>query len=259
MLVRPLEEEIQQRQRRAADLQVALGPIQAMYEAHAHRSRASVTLLVGLPAIDAAVEEAATACKEESITVQPGGGRTPATLTSALERARALADRGVRTRTLYQHTVRHSAPTMAYIERMAEVGGIEFRTLDELFERLIIFDRTTAFVPARSDRQAALEIREPALVSYLAGVFGHAWDRATPLNEPAGTDPTPGDPIPEVQRSIARLLVEGFMDESIARRLGMSVRTCRAHIAKLATHLGSTNRTQLGYLIATSPEFSDGS
>ncbi len=32
----------------------------------------------------------------------------------------------------------------------------------------------------------------------------------------------------------------------------MNVRTCRAHIAKLATALGSGSRAQLGYLIAES-------
>jgi DNA-binding NarL/FixJ family response regulator len=46
--------------------------------------------------------------------------------------------------------------------------------------------------------------------------------------------------------------VEGHVDEAIARRLGMNVRTCRAHIAKLAQALGSGSRAQLGYLIAQS-------
>ncbi|MHA4818538.1 helix-turn-helix transcriptional regulator, partial [Streptomyces aculeolatus] len=44
----------------------------------------------------------------------------------------------------------------------------------------------------------------------------------------------------------------GHLDEAIARRLGMNVRTCRAHIAKLCTALGSDSRTQLGYHIAHS-------
>ncbi|GHA99473.1 hypothetical protein GCM10010392_27880 [Streptomyces clavifer] len=42
------------------------------------------------------------------------------------------------------------------------------------------------------------------------------------------------------------------MDDSIARRLGMNVRTCRAHIAKLNAALGSGSRAQLGYLISQS-------
>ena len=78
-----------------------------------------------------------------------------------------------------------------------------------------------------------------------------AREAAVPLREEVTYTPTP-DGITGVQRSIAQLLVEGHVDEAIARRLGMNVRTCRAHIAKLASHLGSGSRAQLGYLIAQS-------
>ncbi|WP_435303819.1 helix-turn-helix domain-containing protein [Streptomyces phaeoluteigriseus] len=54
------------------------------------------------------------------------------------------------------------------------------------------------------------------------------------------------------QHAIAALLVEGHTDAVIADRLGMSVRTARVHIAKLATALGSESRAQLGYLIGRS-------
>ncbi|WP_410092216.1 LuxR C-terminal-related transcriptional regulator [Streptomyces sp. uw30] len=36
----------------------------------------------------------------------------------------------------------------------------------------------------------------------------------------------------------------------IAERLGISVRTCRAHIARLSETLGAASRTQLGVRIA---------
>jgi DNA-binding NarL/FixJ family response regulator len=128
---------------------------------------------------------------------------------------------------------------------------VEIRTLEELVERMLIFDRTVAFIPAQDDRQIALELRHPGLVAYLANVFEHLWRRATPLIEPVAYGPTP-EGISGVQRTIAKLLVEGYVDEAIARRLGMNVRTCRAHIAKLAAALGSGSRAQLGYLIAQS-------
>ncbi|MGV9896582.1 helix-turn-helix transcriptional regulator, partial [Streptomyces tendae] len=77
------------------------------------------------------------------------------------------------------------------------------------------------------------------------------WSRSVPLNAGAPYEPAPGG-ITDIQYSIAKLLVEGHVDEAIARRLGMNVRTCRAHIAKLAQSLGSGSRAQLGYLIAQS-------
>jgi hypothetical protein len=68
-------------------------------------------------------------------------------------------DRGVRIRTLYQHTRRHMPVILARHERLR--GDTQARTLDEVPERLIIVDRTAAYVPA-------LDIRIPALVTPLA-------------------------------------------------------------------------------------------
>lgn len=128
---------------------------------------------------------------------------------------------------------------------------MEIRTLEELIERLIVFDRTVAFIPVSDDRRVALELRHPGLVDYLIKVFEQLWRRAVPLSEEV-TYTHMHDGITGVQRSIAQLLVEGHVDEAIARRLGMNVRTCRAHIARLATALGSGSRAQLGFLIAQS-------
>ncbi len=52
------------------------------------------------------------------------------------------------------------------------------------------------------------------------------------------------------EQSIAALLAEGHQDAVIAERLGISVRTCRAHIARLSETLGAASRTQLGVRIA---------
>jgi DNA-binding NarL/FixJ family response regulator len=128
---------------------------------------------------------------------------------------------------------------------------MEFRTARELVDRLIIIDRSVAFIPAQDDRKVALELRHPGLVDYLVKVFDQQWRNADPLFEEQPRE-TAVDGVPEIQRTIARLLIEGQVDEAIARRLGMNVRTCRAHIAKLAAALGSGSRAQLGYLIARS-------
>ncbi|KOG32387.1 hypothetical protein ADK34_09305 [Streptomyces viridochromogenes] len=44
------------------------------------------------------------------------------------------------------------------------------------------------------------------------------------------------------------LLAQGAKDEVIARRLGMSLRTCRRHIAELLEELGAESRFQGGAL-----------
>ena len=141
---------------------------------------------------------------------------------------------------------RHGQGLLNYLELMG--GSVEARTLDEVIDRLILFDRTVAFIPANADRTLALELRHPALVGYLVTVFERLWRLAIPLTAPLPDTGIEG--ISHREQSIAALLAEGHQDAVIAERLGISVRTCRAHIARLSETLGAASRTQLGVRIA---------
>ncbi|MET8814355.1 helix-turn-helix transcriptional regulator [Streptomyces sp. NPDC004549] len=245
----PIEREISERRRTSIELAEAFEPFMALTAQGATPTH-SITVLEGLDRINAALDLATEQCRSEMLTVQPSARHPERRVIEGLERDRTLIERGVRIRTLYQHTARYSPERLAYVDRFAD-GKVEYRTIDELVERLVICDETVAFIPIRDDRQVALEVRHPGLVLYLTKVFEFMWNRAVPLT--AGTPyETAPDGITEIQHSIAKLLVEGHVDEAIARRLGMNVRTCRAHIAKLAQALGSGSRAQLGFLIAQS-------
>lgn len=54
------------------------------------------------------------------------------------------------------------------------------------------------------------------------------------------------------QHRIGQLPAAGYADEIVARRMGVSVRTCRTHIARLMRTLGASSRTHLGALLAQS-------
>ncbi|MDX3567908.1 MULTISPECIES: helix-turn-helix domain-containing protein [Streptomyces] len=245
----PIEHEIAERRRVSVQLSEVFEPFMALSVQTATHAD-SITVLEGGARINTALNLATSQCQSEVLTIQPSGNRPERSLTQGLERDRPLIDRGVRIRTLYQHTARYSPEKLAYTARLSD-GKAEYRTIDEVVDRLIICDETVAFVPAREDQQVALELRHPGLVRYLIKVFEFLWDRAVPLSTGAPYE-TAADGITEIQHSIAKLLVEGHVDEAIARRLGMNVRTCRAHIAKLAALLGSGSRAQLGFLIAQS-------
>ncbi|MGP2436000.1 helix-turn-helix transcriptional regulator [Streptomyces sp. JW3] len=245
----PIEREIAERRRLSVAMAETFEPFMALSAQTTSRTH-SITVLEGLDRINSALDLATAECQGEMLTVQPSSRRLEHTLLQGLERDRPLIERGVRIRTLYQHTARYSPETLGYVSQFSE-GKVEYRTIDELVERLIICDETVAFIPTRDDRQVALELRHPGLVRYLIKVFEFMWARAVPLSTGAPYETAP-DGITEIQHSIAKLLVEGHVDEAIARRLGMNVRTCRAHIAKLAQALGSGSRAQLGYLIAQS-------
>ncbi|MFJ5774924.1 helix-turn-helix transcriptional regulator [Streptomyces sp. NPDC093094] len=217
---------------------------------HTGGSPAAIGILTGMTRINEAISQAMAEATGEMLCIQPAvAGISPQPRLVALVRDQAVLDRGLRIRTLYQHTQRHMPLIAARYEQLR--GDAQARTLDEIPDRLIIVDRTVAFIPASPDRTLALAIRIPALVDHLATVFDRLWRLATPMHPEAVRQPTLNGITPR-QRAIAVLLVEGHTDAVIAGRLGMNIRTARIHIAKLAATLGSDSRAQLGYLIARS-------
>ncbi|WP_435613566.1 helix-turn-helix transcriptional regulator [Streptomyces sp. bgisy159] len=244
----PIEHEISERRRLSIELSDVFEPFMTI--SAQTTTGGSITVLEGSTRINEALNLATAQCQTEMLTVQPSGHRPEQSLIQGLGRDRPLIERGVRIRTLYPHTARYSPERLDYVARLSD-GKTEHRTIDGLVERLVICDEAVAFIPIRDDQKVALELRHPGLVRYLIKVFEFMWDRAVPLTAGAPYETAP-DGITEIQHSIAKLLVEGHVDEAIARRLGMNVRTCRAHIAKLANALGSGSRAQLGYLIAQS-------
>ncbi|AUG80140.1 hypothetical protein CFP65_5438 [Kitasatospora sp. MMS16-BH015] len=247
-LTRPLELAVLAQQERLTSLQTAFSAAELAYQDVMRRDQLPIRILAAAE-INPALEQAVAACTEELLTAQPGGGRGEAQLAEALPRDLALADRGVRQRTLYQHTVRSHGPTLAYIEQV-RARGAGVRTLTEVFDRMIICDRTTAFIPAGPQREAgALLIQLPQLVEYLLKVYELMWDRAEPVTYQEGHQ-RPPLLTDRTRLNVLRLMVGGCTDEAIASRLGMSTRTVSSHIQKASEQLGSRSRGHLGYLIA---------
>ncbi len=250
-LVRPLERELSEYRRFAAALAGTVEQLTTF--AQGETASPLLTVWKGKDEIEAALLRALDDATEEFLAIQPASGRpnrTAEKIRATAQRVRELHERGVTQQTLYNHTYRHHPATLAYLDGLKDTG-LEVRTMEETAERLLIIDRAVAFVPAQPDRETALEIRHPGLVWYLVSVFERFWQIAVPWERPVPYRDTPPG-ITGVQQKIAQLLVEGHLDEAIARRLGMNVRTCRGHIARLSTALGSDSRTQLGFLLARS-------
>lgn len=248
-LARPVEREIEQRKGTLATLRSSFLAAEVVYRKVQRQVELPVESLRGEDVIGEALRLAVGSCKEELLTAQPGGGRSPALLAEALPRDLALVQRGVRQRTLYQHSVRSHRPTLAYIERVLAEGA-QVRTLDEIFERVIICDRSIAFIPGIPERKsAALAIRHPSAIEFLTKVFEHMWERAEPVSI-AMDQHRPDLLTNSVRRTMLRMIVTGHTDETIAARLGVSARTVSTHIKKVSEALGSRSRAELGYLIS---------
>lgn len=256
-VLQPLQEELATKREKERSLIAAFSLLEEVYADTRRGEQQAFTLLRGEAAINGALMAAVNSCQEELLTAQPGGGRRPDDLARALERDMRLLARGTRQRTLYQHTVRHHRPTLAYISQITGAGA-EVRTLTEVFERLIICDRKVAFIPVSDDRgTAALEVRHPAVVRFLARGFDRDWQRSIPVEDPDSALRPPVI-VSDIQRTILQAIVSGETDESIARRLGMSRRSVAEHVRKVSELLGSGSRAQLGYLLAASGFLIDG-
>jgi DNA-binding NarL/FixJ family response regulator len=248
--LRTSAESIARHRRHETRLASAFEPLLALDVPHSTTvDMPGISVLAGFDRINAAIGRAMSAAASEVLLVQPGGKRSIEALTIALSRDRETLARGCRMRTLYQHTTRHDPAVLAHYERLE--GDVQVRTLDEVPERLVVIDRTVAFIPANADRTLAAEVHHPPMVTYLATSFDRFWRLATPMYPQAAPQPSLNGITPR-QRAIATLLIEGHTDAVIAQRLGLNVRTARVHIAKLAATLGSESRAQLGYLIGRS-------
>ncbi|MFF5334634.1 LuxR C-terminal-related transcriptional regulator [Streptomyces sp. NPDC013181] len=210
----------------------------------------AIRTLEGRSTIQASINASAREVGEEILTIQPGSTRPREHLEAALAGTLPTAERGVRVRHIYQHSARYSPDLKSYFHQLPD-DLLQVRTAEQAADRLIIFDRRVAYLPATPDRSAALEVRHQGVVRYLAQLYDVLWDRATPFGEPLPTT-APGTPVTAVQHTIARLLTDGCTDQETAEKLGISVRTCRAHIAKLMHTLDATSRTHLGALLIRS-------
>ncbi len=232
----------------AAQVERAFEPLINAFTAQHTRAPQSLEYIHGMTEIGACVERISREATEEILTAQPGGGRSAGTLERALPLAQEQLRRGVRMKTLYQHSARFSEPTKRYVEAVSESGG-EVRTLDEFFERIFVLDRSLALLPANEDRTSAVIVRDRALVSFLSDIFDRNWQRAMPF-APTGAANAAAEVMPDIHNMIKRLLVEGLPDSVIARRLGISERTFHTHLARIRREMGATTRLQLGYQLA---------
>ncbi|QFG22373.1 hypothetical protein [Actinomadura sp. WMMB 499] len=237
----PVEQEIRELQRRLGALHTALDSV---LETHPRtgpgrwaRPEGSIRPLDGAVAVDTALMAAFAVARERMLVIRPSDLPTDRWLAATP----VLLERGVAVNLLCPHSLRSDKALLGRLRKSLDEGA-EVRTTGLPIVPMLLLDSATVFVPAW------LEIKHPALAAHLDEIFTATWEQAGPL----GPEPVPGKISEEIQVAVAKLLVAGLVDETIARRLGMSVRACRGHIAALCRRLGATSRAQLGFRIAVS-------
>lgn len=242
-LISPLEGQIHQRRDLIANIRAQLSSLLPMYEqARPDKSGGvEVRSLRDRAEVRGALALAATECADEQLCIRPRGAGWEDTASDdeALARDLAALQRGVRLRVIYQHSARADLTARAYVKRIAAAGA-EVRTTNQLPGPFVLFDRKVSFIP---EGDGALELGNPAIATLLHGIFEFIWDSGQPY---AATEAGYEGIDDDILQDITRLLASGLTDEAIARRLGMSVRACRRHIAKLLRSLDAVSRFQAG-------------
>ncbi|MFE9603261.1 helix-turn-helix transcriptional regulator [Streptomyces hokutonensis] len=159
------------------------------------------------------------------------------------------AGRGVRYRVVIERAVLDLPDGRT--ELAAALGrGEQVRVVEKVPTKLVVADRTLALVPltSHSAEPAALVVHASGLLELLCGLFESVWRDAHPLRpgasgaaeqEPDGPDGT--------DLKVVSLLLAGLTDASVAKQLGLGLRTVQRRVKRLMELTGVTTRLQLGW------------
>jgi DNA-binding CsgD family transcriptional regulator len=191
-------------------------------------------------------------CKQELLSVAPG--RLPTTRIDGRTRVANVysARRGIKTRALYQHSALRDRATRAYLNELA-ANGARIRFAPSLPGRSLVIDRDIALLPIPTEdpgRHGLAIVREPNVIAWVVATFEQLWAEAAPLEDVIDNPHHDDTELDQTRAAILRLMAEGEKDEAISRRLSISVRTCRRHIADYMAQVGATSRFQAGVIAA---------
>jgi DNA-binding CsgD family transcriptional regulator len=113
---------------------------------------------------------------------------------------------------------------------------------------LAIVDGHTALVYTPGSGPKLLVLRHPALVNLLTTLLNHIWRTAEPLTHHTAALAARRN-CPTTHQILSQL-AHGSTDDAAARRLSMSVRTFRRHVADIMRDIDARSRFQAGIRLA---------
>ncbi|MGW1075177.1 LuxR family transcriptional regulator [Streptomyces sp. NPDC002537] len=204
----------------------------------------------------------------EQLTERPVGDGTvelvtgsPA-ITERLSRLRLAATREICTLMAHRSwpttgDAVNGVPERAVVESGARGGrppgpgghGVRVRAVGRVPAEFVLTDRAVALVSLspRADgagEPAALLVRPGELLASLTDLFEDVWQRALPVRGRTGEDPAEGPDAVDLE--VLSLLLIGLTDTSVARQLGLGLRTVQRRVKRLMELAGVTTRLQLG-------------
>ena len=248
LVVTPMEQEIAHRRELIAEVRQRTETLRQDYVKSSQLPGASATIehITGCMEVRGTLKLASDSCRDEVIVLL-SGNQEDGQFNDYLKVCGQLLERGVNVQIVCQHRSRADLVTRMKIKQVIDAGA-QVRTVSHLPRAAVVFDRSLAVLLGSADRETtAARVRDDGIVQFLLDMFDHMWDGAMPLDSfESGYAEAAGD----LRQTIAGLMAKGFTDEVLARKMGMSVRTCRRHIASLMHDLDAVSRFQAGVLAA---------
>ena len=194
----------------------------------------------------------ADSCSEELLSIAPG--RMAATRIDGRTRVANVysSRRGIKTRAIYQYVALRDRATRSYLNELAQ-NGARVRLTPSVPGRGLVVDREVALLPIPTEEpggQRLAVVRARTVIAWVVATFEQLWAEASPLDEVMHKEHDDETELDQTRAAILRLMAEGEKDEAISRRLSISVRTCRRHIADYMLQVGATSRFQAGVIAA---------
>jgi DNA-binding CsgD family transcriptional regulator len=242
-LIAPISEQIHRHREAIGAIERRLGAFRSRYEARlaATTDDGEVVSLRTGNDLSERLHAAVEVCREDFLGGVGHGG-------PELSWLAGLGARGVRVRLLVPHALRADLRSRVLLNRIVATGG-EVATVGSLPRWLLLFDQDAGFLLdcGQAPGSPGVLVRHPQTVRLLRGLLEPTWAGAQPYGAGRVGYQAVAD---DLQRSILDLMARGLTDEVIARRLGISVRTCRRHVASLLGELRAVSRFQAGALAA---------
>ncbi|MER5639345.1 helix-turn-helix transcriptional regulator [Kitasatospora sp. NPDC002227] len=228
-----LQEELQQ----VLSSRHATGALLAeQQEGQRNSASDSIERVEGIENIRTRIDELAFFAHHEVLSVLPGGPLSAAAIGATREADLRALRRGTMMRSIMRRDALEDQQTAEYLRELAGRGA-QIRTLEGPLERMLIFDRKTALVPAdpQDTSRGALIVHQAGMLSGLLALFERFWASADDLCE---------ERLTEFELELLQTMVRVDKDEVGARELDIAVRTYRGHVAQLLRRLGVSNRVQ---------------
>ncbi|WP_253194558.1 winged helix-turn-helix transcriptional regulator [Streptomyces sp. MP131-18] len=253
-IVGPLEKQIMEFRDEAERLNDDLHRLMSMYRRHREQHMRHGSDTIGMipegVGINLLVSEIAEGNVRKVLLLHAGTDGFGGLLNQVLAETASLSERGVRVRAVCAAEVLDDDSAAWRCASTAARAGALVRVVPQVAGSLVILDGHAAFIPAAGGQAgSAVVVRQTTVLDMLRDAFEQHWPEASSLEKEAELD-AEALTNDEVKRRILRLLVQGARDGVIARRVGISVRTCRRHIAELVEQVGAESRLQAGFLMA---------